>query len=97
MSKENIATPSGILGTTAKFFRLMENEGVTLKDFQQIIDDKSARKNLGDFIKKNRLDFKTESNSNSDTIPPGVLKLMNSGPKIFNSGGFLKSGGWYGD
>lgn len=50
---KNIATPStsSILGTIAKFFRLTEKEGVTLKDFQYIIDSRSARKELTDFMK----------------------------------------------
>ncbi|MBU3968998.1 hypothetical protein KJ991_02160 [Patescibacteria group bacterium] len=51
MSKENIATPANILGTTAKFFRLMEKEGVFLKDFQQIIDNKSVRQKFIIFVK----------------------------------------------
>jgi len=50
---KNIATPnaSNILGTTSKFFRLMENEGITLKDFQYIIDNKSARSKLANFLR----------------------------------------------
>ena len=51
MSKENIATPANILGTTAKFFRLMEKEGVFLKDLQQIIDNKSVRQKFIIFVK----------------------------------------------
>ncbi|MFA5838732.1 MAG: hypothetical protein WC849_02235 [Candidatus Paceibacterota bacterium] len=63
MSKENIATQSAssVLGTTAKLFRLMEKEGIFLKDFQQVIDNKSARQNLSNFIKNNCLNFITKT------------------------------------
>ena len=63
MSKENIATQSAssVLGTTAKLFRLMEKEGIFLKDFQQVIDNKPARQNLSNFIKNNCLNFITKT------------------------------------
>ena len=72
---ENIATQtSGILGTVAKFFRLMEKEGTTLKDFQQIINNKSARQNLSNFIKNNCPDFMTKSKLNILTQIPLLEK-----------------------
>ena len=73
---KNIATQSAssILGTTAKFFRLMEKEGIVLKDFQQVVDNKLARKNLCEFIKKICPDFITKTKLNILTQIPLLEK-----------------------
>ncbi|MEK7150715.1 MAG: hypothetical protein AAB783_00750 [Patescibacteria group bacterium] len=51
---ESIATlnPSDVLDTTAKFFRLLEREGVEWTHYRLPIDSKEARGNLAEYLKR---------------------------------------------
>jgi hypothetical protein len=50
MSEIATLSPSNILDKIAKFFRVMAREGVDLKHYQLPIDDKTARRNLAEYL-----------------------------------------------
>mgnify|MGYP001567832486 CR=1 FL=1 len=46
-----LAEVSGILGTIAKFFRVLLGAGVSWEQFRLVIDDRKARRNLAEYLK----------------------------------------------
>lgn len=47
-----LTNPSDVLDTTAKFFRLLEREGVEWAHYRLPIDSKEARSNLAEYLKR---------------------------------------------
>ncbi|MDP2736743.1 MAG: hypothetical protein Q8O59_03100 [bacterium] len=46
-----LAEVSGIIGTIAKFFRILFKVGVSWEQFRLVIDDRKARRNLAEYLK----------------------------------------------
>ena len=68
-----IATLSDALDTAAKFFRVMEKEGVERPHYQHPIDSKTARRNLAEFLKEGCPDISREIPGQSTSVIPALL------------------------
>ena len=68
-----IATLSDALDTAAKFFRVMEREGVERSHYQHPIDSRTARRNLADFLKKGCSDIQVVGE-----FVPDLVSLLTS-------------------